>query len=168
MSKLAVKFEKYASKGVVRLVGRFEALYAGALSGGSGRGTEYAVVGQYGNPWTSWQENDAAIHPIHISAQVNKEETTQTRLGSKVYRPTEPRAVLYRIHSIICEGSQITNQPLPPPSMLITKPHLLLEDLHALCNARIARHTCANCTSSLRERGESRVKRGEDECEVWR
>ena len=69
MSRLAVKFEKYARRGVVRLVGRFDALYAGALSGGSGRGTEYAVVGQYGNPCTSWQENDAAIRPIYISAK---------------------------------------------------------------------------------------------------
>jgi len=40
--------------------GRFDALYAGALSGGSGRGTEYAALGQYGNPCTSWQENEAA------------------------------------------------------------------------------------------------------------
>jgi hypothetical protein len=46
--------------------GRFDALYAGALSGGSGRGTEYAVLGQYGNPCTSWQENDAAIPRQHI------------------------------------------------------------------------------------------------------
>lgn len=40
--------------------GRFDALYAGALSGSSGKGTAYAVLGQYGKECTSWQENDAA------------------------------------------------------------------------------------------------------------
>ena len=54
------------SRGVAIVSGRFDALYAGALSGGSGRGTEYAVVGQYGNPCTSWQENDAVIRPTSV------------------------------------------------------------------------------------------------------
>ena len=160
------------SKGAASVFGRFDALYAGALSGGSGRGTEYAVLGQYGNPCTSWQEKDAAIRPIRTDKltsahKPNRKETTQTRLGSKVYRPTEPRAVLYRIHTIIREGSQTANKPLPPPSLLIAKPHLLGEDLRALCSARIARHACTDCACSLRERGKSRLERGEEECEVW-
>jgi len=49
------------SRGVASVFGRFDALYERALSGGSGRGTEYAVLGQYGNPCTSWQENDADL-----------------------------------------------------------------------------------------------------------
>ena len=154
----------------MRLLGIFDALYAGALSGGSGRGAEYAVPGQYGNPCTSWQENDATIRKSHISTRTSpkKEETTQTRLGSKVYGPTEPRAVLYRIHGIIREGSQTADKPLPPPSQRITEPHLLLKDLRALCGGRIAGHACADCACGLRERRESHAEWGEEECKVWR
>ena len=159
------------SKGAASVFGRFDALYAGALSGGSGRGTEYAVLGQYGNPCTSWQEKDAAIRPIRTDKltsahKPNRKETTQTRLGSKVYRPTEPRAVPDRIDSIIREGLQTANEPLLTPSIIVAKPHLLRKYLRALGSNSIAFHACANGACRLRERGEPGVECSEYEGKV--
>ena len=104
---------------------------------------------------------------ISISTQAKNKEP-QTGLGSKVYGPAEPRAVLYRIHAVIREGSQTANEPLPPPPPLVAQPRLLREDLRALCGARIARDVCADRACGLRERGEANVERGEEEREVWR
>lgn len=60
----------------------------------------------------------------------------------------------------------MTNEPLPTPSSIITKPHLFLKDLCALRGASIALHACADGASRLRERGESDVERCEEEGEV--
>jgi hypothetical protein len=67
------------SRGVASVFGRFDALYERALSGGSGRGTEYAVLGQYGNPCTSWQENDAAIRPIRTDKLTSARKPNRKR-----------------------------------------------------------------------------------------
>ena len=97
---------------------------------------------------------------------MNKKDLTQTRLGSKVYGPTEPRAVLDRIDAIIREGLQTANEPLPTPPGIVAKPHLLRKDLGALRSTGITRHACADSTCRLRERGESGVERGEEEGKV--
>lgn len=67
------------SRGVASVFGRFDALYAGTLSGGSGRDTEYAVLGQYGNPCTSWQENDAAVRPTRTDELTSANRSNRKR-----------------------------------------------------------------------------------------
>jgi hypothetical protein len=99
-------------------------------------------------------------------AKLKRKTRPHTGLGSKVYRPTEPRAVLDRIHAIIREGRETANEPLPTPSSIIAKPHLLRKDLRALRGASIALHACADGACRLRERSESGIERGEEEGEV--
>lgn len=100
------------------------------------------------------------------TVKLKKEDSTQTGLGSKVHRPTEPRAVLNCINAIIREGRQTANEPLPTPSSIIAKPHLLSKDLRALRGTGIVRHACADSTCRLRERGQSGIEWGKEEGKV--
>jgi hypothetical protein len=99
---------------------------------------------------------------------VSLREKRRTRLGGKVYRPTEPRVVLDRIHAIIREGLQTAHKPLPAPPARIAEPRLFRKDHGALRGARIAPHARADGTCGLRERGQLSVQRRKEEREIGR
>jgi hypothetical protein len=101
------------------------------------------------------------------SASKNKEtKERRTGLGSKVNGPTKSRTILNRIDAVVREGRELADEPLRPPPQIIAQPGLFCDHLRTLRRLGIVRDACTDSTRGLRERGESRRERCEEEGEV--